>query len=172
MTDLRKVLYPPSLFDSFSNSVHKNTVENRETIGVLCGVLNQQENLFEVTHLILPEQVGASDHCQVTELGERQVLDIIESNNIIYLGWIHTHPQFDVFMSSVDLHNHLGQQCLLAEAFAVVVNPNIEEPRVGLFHLTECGLHGLSQCQDRGFHEHENGATFYQVCYFAQIDSL
>ena len=29
-------------------------------------------------------------------------------NQIITIGWIHTHPQFDIFLSSVDLHNQLG----------------------------------------------------------------
>ena len=29
---------------------------------------------------------------------------------VMTIGWIHTHPQFDIFLSSVDLHNQLGYQ--------------------------------------------------------------
>jgi len=39
------------------------------------------------------------------------------------LGWIHTHPQFSLFLSSVDLHNQLGYQLQLKEAIAIVYSP-------------------------------------------------
>lgn len=39
------------------------------------------------------------------------------------IGWIHTHPQFDIFLSSVDLHNQLGYQQQLSEALAIVYSP-------------------------------------------------
>ena len=28
------------------------------------------------------------------------------------VGWIHTHPAFDCFLSSVDMHNQFGYQVL------------------------------------------------------------
>lgn len=48
--------------------------------------------------------------------------------NILTLGWIHTHPQFDVFLSSVDLHNQLGYQSQLKEAIAIVYSPIVQKP--------------------------------------------
>jgi proteasome lid subunit RPN8/RPN11 len=38
------------------------------------------------------------------------------------LGWIHTHPDYNAFLSSVDMHNQFLYQCLLPEALAIVVS--------------------------------------------------
>jgi STAM-binding protein len=45
------------------------------------------------------------------------------AHKVMTIGWIHTHPQYDLFLSSVDLHNQLGYQMLLPEAIAVVYSP-------------------------------------------------
>jgi proteasome lid subunit RPN8/RPN11 len=36
------------------------------------------------------------------------------------LGWIHTHPAYDVFLSSVDMHNQYEYQNMLPEVLAIV----------------------------------------------------
>ncbi|CAN0515532.1 unnamed protein product, partial [Ectocarpus sp. 8 AP-2014] len=51
------------------------------------------------------------------------------SNKLITLGWIHTHPKQDCFMSSVDLHTHCGYQLMLPEAVAVVYAPSDNKKR-------------------------------------------
>jgi STAM-binding protein len=40
--------------------------------------------------------------------------------DIILLGWIHTHPAYDVFLSSVDMHNQYEYQNMLPEVLAIV----------------------------------------------------
>ena len=71
---------------------------------------------------------------------------------LIMLGWIHTHPDYQAFLSSVDMHNQYLYQSLLPEALALVVSvrhfhiytyllilqPNYKE--IGAFRLTETGL--------------------------------
>ena len=42
------------------------------------------------------------------------------------LGWIHTHPDYNAFLSSVDLHNHYLYQCMMAESIAIVVSGRVQ----------------------------------------------
>jgi len=44
------------------------------------------------------------------------------------LGWIHTHPQYDLFLSAVDLHNQIAYQMQLPEAIAIVSSPIVSKP--------------------------------------------
>jgi hypothetical protein len=40
----------------------------------------------------------------------QHVLDTVLSKDLIVLGWIHTHPTQDAFLSSVDMHMHCSYQ--------------------------------------------------------------
>ena len=40
----------------------------------------------------------------------QHVLDTVLSKNLIVIGWIHTHPSQDAFLSSVDMHMHCSYQ--------------------------------------------------------------
>ena len=46
------------------------------------------------------------------------------TQSLFPVGWIHTHPAFDCFLSSVDMHNQFGYQAspkshILVESFRV-----------------------------------------------------
>ena len=43
----------------------------------------------EVTHLVIPDQVGSSDTCEVTAMGQVQIAGVVDSQDICVLGWIH-----------------------------------------------------------------------------------
>ncbi|EEC84491.1 hypothetical protein OsI_31163 [Oryza sativa Indica Group] len=78
---------------------------------------------FIATDLIIPKQESTSYSCEATN--EEEILDIFEQlGSPSHLGWIHTHPTQECFMSSVDLHNHYSYQKDLREAFAIVVAPS------------------------------------------------
>lgn len=51
----------------------------------------------------------------MTEEGETQLYNWCSSHGILALGWIHTHPDQGCFLSSVDVHTHLGFQIMLPE---------------------------------------------------------
>ena len=68
--------------------------------------------MFSVTHLIIPKQSGTADSC--TTLNEEELFVYQDSNSLLTLGWIHTHPTQTVFMSSVDLHTHCSYQVTVA----------------------------------------------------------
>eukprot|EP00952_Eustigmatos_sp_NYUAD-ZCMA_P005687 24675-Eustigmatos_ZCMA.PRE.1 len=50
-------------------------------------------------------------------------------NDVLFvLGWIHTHPQHRCFMSSIDVHTHVGYQLMLPEVRPLPVlnvNPDV-----------------------------------------------
>ena len=98
-------------------------------------------------HIIsISRQTGKSDSCTMENLED--VWDVHDRENIIFLGWIHTHPEYDVFLSrfclthptinfvkvtisnlfsdhscsffSVDMHNQYEWQHMLPEALAIV----------------------------------------------------
>lgn len=86
---------------------------------------------------------------------------------LVCLGWIHTHPEFDCFLSSIDVHTSLGYQILLDEALAIVMAPKDKKRKCGIFRLsTPGGLDLVWKCDKRGFHQHgptSTGQKIYEV---------
>ena len=78
----------------------KSTQANKETLGFLAGRIDSDE--LRITHLIVPMQQGDAVSCEC--LGEVQVAEAFQGQGIIQLGWIHTHPAHDSFLSSFDVH--------------------------------------------------------------------
>jgi STAM-binding protein len=85
----------------------------------LCGRL--VSNAFFVSKLVIPEQESTSDTCDT--VNEGALFDYCDSENLMTLGWIHTHPTQTCFLSSRDLHTHSGYQVQLAESIAIVCAP-------------------------------------------------
>lgn len=84
--------------------------------------------------MLVPKQTGTSETCTTTH--EEEQLAFQEDNDLMTLGWIHTHPTQSVFMSSLDLHTHAGYQMMLPEAVAIVVAPT-RDPKFGIFRCTD-----------------------------------
>jgi STAM-binding protein len=121
--NLRVVTLPSETSRKFLDLAQVNTQRNVETCGILAGRLSQ--NKFAITHCILPKQTGTSETCSTDQ--EHELCDIIDSNNLITLGWIHTHPSQTAFLSSVDLHTHFGYQLMIPEAIAIVCAPSYNQ---------------------------------------------
>jgi STAM-binding protein len=68
---------------------------------------------------------------------EMELFEVQMAESIITIGWIHTHPQYDVFLSSIDLHNQLGYQAQLNEAIAIVYSPCIGQPPYNTFRVKD-----------------------------------
>jgi STAM-binding protein len=121
--NLRVVSLPSETSRKFLDLAELNTQRNVETCGILAGHLSQ--NKFFITHCIIPKQTGTSETCSTDQ--EHELFDIIDSNNLITLGWIHTHPSQTAFLSSVDLHTHFGYQIMIPEAVAIVCAPTYNQ---------------------------------------------
>lgn len=102
----------------------------------------------------------------------------------ITLGWVHTHPTQQCFMSSVDMHtqaayglrsnwwifnigsmlkneidiNMCRYQLMLPEAVAIVLAP--KERSSGTFSLSTFGLATIRKCKLTGFHPHNEHGLY------------
>lgn len=150
-TPLRTVFLPPQLRSHFLSLAASNTRKNLETCGILCGTLIS--NALFISRLLIPEQTSTSDTCET--VNESAIFEYCDSEDLMVLGWIHTHPTQTCFMSSRDLHTHCGYQVMLPESIAIVCAPS-QAPNWGVFRLTDPpGLKSVLGCTQTGlFHPH------------------
>ncbi|OAX85006.1 hypothetical protein ACJ72_00631 [Emergomyces africanus] len=150
-TPLRTIFISPDLRKQFLYLAAPNTQRNLETCGILCGTLIS--NAFFISKLLIPEQESTSDTCEM--INEAAIFDYCDSEDLMVLGWIHTHPSQTCFMSSRDLHTQSGYQVMLAESIAIVCAPS-KDPDWGVFRLTDPpGLKSVLSCTQPGlFHPH------------------
>ncbi|PWN44957.1 hypothetical protein IE81DRAFT_345028 [Ceraceosorus guamensis] len=149
--ELRSIFVPSSLISRFVSLAESNTTRNIETCGLLMGRL--YNDAFTVSHLTIPKQRGTTDSCDTED--EEGIWEFQMKEDLISMGWIHTHPSFSCFLSSRDLHTHSTFQALMPEAVAIVCAPNAE-PNVGIFRLTDPpGLKTIIACRAPAeFHPH------------------
>ena len=119
---LRTMFLPPDLRHKFLDVAKSNTEQNLETCGFLCGTL--VSNALFISRLVIPEQKSTSDTCEMTN--ESAFFDYCDAEELVVLGWIHTHPTQTCFMSSRDLHTHAAYQAMMAESIAIVCAPSHE----------------------------------------------
>ncbi|KAI0672270.1 hypothetical protein C8Q78DRAFT_970769 [Trametes maxima] len=149
--ELRTIKLPHECLPRFLSIARVNTLQNRETCGLLLG--KDKGGKYVVTTLLIPKQHSTSDTCMMDE--EELVSQFTEERHLITFGWIHTHPTQSCFMSSVDLHTQSGFQRMLPESFAVVCAPT-STPQFGIFRLTDPGgLQTILECNAKeAFHPH------------------
>ena len=145
---LRSVVMPGDLTERFLAIARTNSERGVETLGTLGGSLSN--NRLLISHLLIPKQVGKSDSCTMD--GLEDVWEIHDKENIIFLGWIHTHPAYSVFLSSVDMHTQYKWQHMLPEAIATVCS--IKDGVTGHLRLTQAGMAEIGDCSLTNFHPH------------------
>ncbi|TGJ83821.1 hypothetical protein E0Z10_g4958 [Xylaria hypoxylon] len=148
---IRPVFLPRQLRRQFLEIASENTKRGLEMCGILCGTA--VNNALFVRCLLIPEQKCTSDTCETEN--EASMLDYCMEEDLLMLGWIHTHPTQTCFMSSRDLHTQSGYQIMLPESIAIVCAPKFR-PSYGIFRLTNPpGLsHVLNCTQSSTFHAH------------------
>jgi len=163
-TGLRKVVVPGNLSEAFLAVAKHNSDRGLETLGTLGG--NLSKNRFVISHLLIPRQVGKSDSC--TMEGLEDVWDVHDKENIIFLGWVHTHPAYSVFLSSVDMHNQYEWQHMLPEALAIVCS--IKDNVVGNLRLSEAGMAEIGGCSLTNFHPHSKEPPLWEEATHVEVD--
>ena len=122
--DLRRVDCPMEIIDAFKALSKDNTNCLIETCGILAGY--EADGILTISTLIIPSQEADTHTCCMVD--EEELFNVQLKEGVNTLGWIHTHPQFDLFLSAVDLHNQHAYQSQLKEAVAIVTSPIVEEP--------------------------------------------
>ncbi|KAJ2894142.1 hypothetical protein MKZ38_007907 [Zalerion maritima] len=150
---LRSLFIPSNLRRRFLERAEPNTRRNLETCGFLLGTIIN--NALFVTSLFIPQQTCTEDTCDTTN--EEEMLTHCDENELLVFGWIHTHPTQTCFLSSRDLHTHMGHQLTLAESVAIVCSPRQPEYKYDIFRLTDPpGKQAILQCgRDGIFHPHD-----------------
>jgi len=116
---LRTIFLPSMLRTRFLELAAGHTRRGVEMCGLLCGtVIN---NALFITCLLIPEQKGTPDTCETEN--EAAMAEFCSTEDLIIIGWIHTHPTQTCFMSSRDLHTHASYQITMPESIAVVCAP-------------------------------------------------
>ncbi|KAL2193854.1 hypothetical protein P885DRAFT_80862 [Corynascus similis CBS 632.67] len=148
---IRPVFLPSTLRQRFLKLAADNTRRGLEMCGMLCGTT--VNNALFISHLVIPEQRCTPDTCETEN--ESVMLDYCITNDLLVIGWIHTHPTQTCFMSSRDLHTQAGYQVMMPESIAIVCAPQYE-PSWGIFRLTNPpGLPHILSCQrTETFHQH------------------
>ncbi|CAG2106570.1 unnamed protein product [Medioppia subpectinata] len=157
MDSFTRVVIPQRLIQKFLVSAQSNTNRNVET----CAILGAQlaNNVFTITHVIVTKQSGTADSCQM--VNEEEIIPIQDTHRFMVVGWIHTHPTQNAFMSSIDLHTHWPYQQLLSESIAIVCAPKFQE--VGVYSLTEPhGMQLITSCKLSGHHLHPENPPIYE----------
>jgi len=163
-TGLRTVVIPGNLSEAFLAVAKQNSDRGVETLGTLGGHLSK--NRFVISHLLIPRQVGKSDSC--TMEGLEDVWDVHDKENIIFLGWVHTHPAYSVFLSSVDMHNQYEWQHMLPEALAIVCS--IKDNVVGNLRLSQAGMSEIGSCSLTNFHPHSKEPPLWEEATHVEVD--
>ncbi|KAI0890992.1 hypothetical protein F4806DRAFT_339129 [Annulohypoxylon nitens] len=148
---IRSIFLPRELRRQFLSIASENTRRGLEMCGILCGTA--VNNALFVRCLLIPEQKCTSDTCETENEGT--MFEYCMNEDLLVLGWIHTHPTQTCFMSSRDLHTQAGYQVMLPESIAIVCAPKYT-PSYGIFRLTHPpGLDHILNCkQSATFHPH------------------
>lgn len=116
---IRSLFLPRQLRQQFLEIASENTRRGLEMCGMLCGT--PINNALFVRCLLIPDQKCTSDTCETEN--EESMFDYCMKEDLLLLGWIHTHPTQTCFMSSRDLHTHAGYQVMMPESVAIVCAP-------------------------------------------------
>ena len=154
-----KITIPFDLASTFSTIAKSNTAKGVETCGILLGFQQSSES-FLITTLLIPNQTGTFDTCETIGSAEERILSYALTNELVCLGWIHTHPTQSCFLSSVDMHTTLSYQRMLSNAVAIVLAPTDRNLPVGVWRLTEFGIMEVGKCKLGGFHDHKGKEAF------------
>lgn len=147
----RSVQLPGPLIDAFIDTAWKQS-EVDEFMGWLTGVVRKRkgkENQVIVDGLFLPVQKGGMHAVEEVQGAPhpQAMLDHMASAGSFVVGWVHSHPTFDAFFSSIDQHTMWALQRELADAFGIVID---KEKKVRCMRLSEQGLHEVARCVNDG----------------------
>ena len=137
---------PFSMETLFLLEAQENLSKNIEFLGFLLGVSDEATGEKRVTDLLIPKQSCTTTYCEMEESDDQlsQLHSYIEDRNVIFLGWIHTHPLFDNFLSSVDMHTQYQRQQMTPGNIAMVYSGITKDYKA--YILTDLGLSVIGNC--------------------------
>ena len=142
---MRVRIYPLAL-----GKVIKHALMNldREVAGLLVGKYLKKQDVLEVWDAITGDQKSTSAFVYLQEETMAATAEWLmrERPGLYIVGWYHTHPGFDVFLSSIDIETQKRYQMMFPKAIAMVVDPvtyartrKLRDLRVKAFRINRKG---------------------------------
>ncbi|MDJ0270052.1 MAG: Mov34/MPN/PAD-1 family protein [Aigarchaeota archaeon] len=102
---------------------HSLTNLNREVAGLLVG--RAQSQVLEIWDAVTGEQHGTPVFVHLDEAVMAEVAEWLHQTNsgLYIVGWYHSHPGFDVFLSTTDIDTQKRYQLMFPKAVALVIDP-------------------------------------------------
>ncbi len=118
----------------------------------------QKKPCLAATKLFVPVQENLDDSCMDTGCGI-ELLNLCGADGLKLIGSVHSHPTWDAFFSSKDMHMQYSIQQLLPDAVGLVMDQHHE---FKTFRLTQKGMREIAKCPLSGFHPHDDADTLYE----------
>lgn len=102
---------------------HSTTMLNREVAGLLIG--KSVGHVLEIWDAVTGEQYGTPAYVQLDEIVMARVAEELAKTdkNLYIVGWYHSHPGLDVFLSPTDIDTQRRYQQMYSKAVALVIDP-------------------------------------------------
>ncbi|MEM1940431.1 MAG: Mov34/MPN/PAD-1 family protein [Candidatus Caldarchaeum sp.] len=102
---------------------HAASSLQREVAGLLVG--KSAGKVLEIWDAVTGEQYGTPAYVQLDEMVMARVAEELSKSdkNLYIVGWYHSHPGLDVFLSPTDIDTQKRYQALFSKAVALVVDP-------------------------------------------------
>ena len=110
------------------------------------------EDVLVVRGRFFPMQSGGQGRGRGEGMGA-ELVSLCAGHRWMFIGWIHSHPTWEAFLSSVDMHLQRDIQRDVASAIALVLGKHGD---VHSSRPTARGMPDIGSCSQRGCHEHES----------------
>ncbi|MEM1769958.1 MAG: Mov34/MPN/PAD-1 family protein [Nitrososphaerota archaeon] len=97
----------------------------REVAGLLIGKYEKKQDVLEIWDAISGDQKSSSAFVLLDEEVMAATYEWLarERPGLYIVGWYHSHPGFDLFLSTIDIETQKRYQTLFPKAVAMVVDP-------------------------------------------------
>ncbi len=119
---MRARIYPLALGKVIK---HTLTTLDKEVAGLLVGKYIKKQDILEIWDAITGEQKATSAFVYL----EEEIMAVVaewlmrERPGLYIVGWYHSHPGFDLFLSTIDIETQKRYQLMFPKAVAMVVDP-------------------------------------------------
>lgn len=120
----------------------------REVAGLLIGKYEKKQDILEVWDAISGNQKASSAFVYLDEEVMAATFEWItrERPGLYIVGWYHSHPGFNLFLSTIDIETQKRYQMMFPKAIAMVVDPldyaktrRLVDLKFKVFHLDRQG---------------------------------
>lgn len=170
---MREIQIPENFFKAFVNLAWAQN-NDKEYMGWILGqehvLPRSKKTALFVEGIYIPKQSG--DFYTVAEMDNDSsgLVSHLEKSGTKVIGWVHSHPTFDAFLSSVDQHVQHQLQSEFPKSIAVVFD---QHKWARVLRLTEAGMKTVEDCSEDATVSHPHSLPleelFTDVEYFTVL---